>query len=46
VTVPVLKQRFKRLALRYHPDRAGGDTQKMAAISSAYETLLEHLKAA
>ena len=35
----LLKEAFKMLAMKYHPDR-GGDTEKMAAINNLKEKIL------
>ena len=31
-----MKAHFRRLALMYHPDKSGGETEKFQAISDAY----------
>ena len=36
-----LKKEFRQLALKYHPDRPGGDTELFEYISDAYILLLE-----
>lgn len=36
-----LKKQFRKLALKYHPDRPGGDTQLFEHISDAYMLLIE-----
>lgn len=39
-----LKKQFKKLALKYHPDRPNGDTELFEHISDAYMLLLEKVK--
>lgn len=34
-----IKKAYKKLALKYHPDRPGGDPEKMRAINSAHDIL-------
>lgn len=34
-----IKQAYRRLAMKYHPDRTGGDDTKFKEIQSAYDTL-------
>ena len=36
-----LKKQFRKLALKYHPDRPGGDTQLFEHLSDAYMILIE-----
>lgn len=40
LTEDAIKERRRKLALKYHPDRAGGSLQRMAAINHAADTLL------
>lgn len=42
-TVEELKKQYKKLAMKYHPDR-GGDTATMQAINNEYDLLFERLK--
>jgi hypothetical protein len=35
----VVKAAFRALSLEYHPDRVGGDHQRMVALNRAYETV-------
>lgn len=47
VTRKEVKKRYRELARRYHPDRPGGDTEKMAEVQRAYElleTYMEHFR--
>lgn len=39
-TADQVKKAYKRLALKHHPDRPGGDGAKFAAIASAYRRAL------
>ena len=41
-----IKKAYRKLASTYHPDRAGGDTQKFQAIQQAYATLGDEQKRA
>jgi curved DNA-binding protein len=41
-----IKKAYRKLASTYHPDRAGGDTQKFQAIQQAYATLSDEQKRA
>jgi len=34
-----IKRAYRKLAAQYHPDKAGGDTEKFQEIQAAYETL-------
>ena len=34
-----IKRQYRRLALRYHPDRNGGDDQRFLEVKEAYEVL-------
>lgn len=43
-TLESLKAEYKRLAMQFHPDRAGGDLETMQAINAEYDELFEHLK--
>ena len=43
VTVAEVKKRRGELARKYHPDRPGGSTQKMAVINDACDRLLAEL---
>ena len=40
-----IKQAYKKLAMKFHPDR-GGDTKKFQEISQAYDTLGDQHKRA
>ena len=42
VSKETIKQDFKKLALKYHPDR-GGSATKMAEINNAYELLMKQV---
>jgi DnaJ family protein C protein 9 len=39
-----IKKAYRKLALRYHPDRVGGDTEKFKALSIVYSTLSDSTK--
>lgn len=39
-----IKQAYRRLAHRYHPDKAGGDEEKFKQINAAYEVLSDAKK--
>jgi DnaJ family protein C protein 9 len=39
-----IKKAYRKLALRYHPDRVGGDTEKFKALSIVYATLSDSTK--
>jgi len=41
-----IKKAYRKLASTYHPDRAGGDTQKFQAIQEAYAVLSDDQKRA
>ena len=43
-TLEQLKAEYKRLALKYHPDRMGGDEETMKAINAEYDDVFENLK--
>ena len=34
-----IKKQYKKMALKYHPDRSGGDTEMFKKVSEAYEIL-------
>lgn len=36
---PQIRQQWRRLALRWHPDRAGGDEEKFKALCEAWQSL-------
>jgi len=40
----IIKQAYKKLALRYHPDREDGDGSKFIEIREAYEVLSDSVK--
>lgn len=40
-TVPEIRRQYKKLALKYHPDR-GGDKDKMQVINMAHEFLIKN----
>jgi hypothetical protein len=42
----VVKAAHKALALIHHPDRAGGDVQRMQAINAAFDLIMESLQEA
>ena len=39
-----IKRSYKKLAMKYHPEREGGDTEMFKKISNAYETLSDPQK--
>lgn len=39
-----LKKEYRKLALKYHPDRQNGDAEMMTKVNLAYETTLKRLK--
>jgi len=39
-----LKRRYRQLARRYHPDREGGEFEKMERLNRAYEILKEYME--
>ncbi len=43
-TIDELKQRFRRLAIKHHPDK-GGDAEKFAELRAAYDKVLIDLEA-
>ena len=43
-TLEQLKAEYKRLALKHHPDRMGGDEETMKAINAEYDDVFESLK--
>ena len=44
VTRHEIKERYRQLARRYHPDRDKGDADKMEEINRAYEALMEYVE--
>ena len=40
-TVNAVKALYRRLAMRWHPDRKGGDQETMKAVNAAYEAALK-----
>ena len=44
ITEDQLKKQYKKLALVYHPDKRGGDTQQFELIKSAYTELVSELR--
>lgn len=42
-TLTYLKANYRRLVLKYHPDRNNGDSTQFKLIQEAYETLSKHL---
>ena len=42
VTRHEIKERYRKLAKKYHPDRRGGDAGKMEALIRAYEILKDY----
>mgnify|MGYP000937789605 CR=1 FL=1 len=34
-----IKKAYRQLAIKYHPDKKGGDAEKFKEITKAYETL-------
>jgi hypothetical protein len=45
VTERKLRQRYRRLVLRYHPDKPRGDRERFQRINDAYRVLERHLHA-
>lgn len=43
-TLEQLKAEYKRLAMRYHPDRDGGDEETMKAVNAEYDDVFDGLK--
>lgn len=43
-TLETLKAEYKRLAMKWHPDRNGGDLETMQAINAEYDTMFASLK--
>ena len=37
--IPMLKKRFRKLALEFHPDKHGGDGQKFIYLKNCYDVL-------
>jgi curved DNA-binding protein CbpA len=44
VTREEIKRRYRSLAKRPHPARAGGEAEEMEAINRAYETLMAYVE--
>ena len=42
--IEIIKKNYKILAMKYHPDRPNGDTQKFQMITKAYLYLIEEYK--
>jgi DnaJ-class molecular chaperone len=45
-SIDEVKKAYKKLAMKYHPDRQGGDPEKFKAINQAHETLSDPEKRA
>jgi len=43
-TLEELKAQYRQLALKHHPDRAGGDTETMKAINNEYDLIFPLVK--
>lgn len=39
--IEVVKAAYKALAMKYHPDRPGGDEEKMQEINAAVQEIIE-----
>jgi hypothetical protein len=37
----IIKQQYRRLAMRYHPDRCAGDTSKMQSLNTMRDQLMQ-----
>ena len=44
VTAKEVKHRYRELAKRHHPDRVGGEAEKMERIQRAYELLKAYME--
>ena len=44
VTAEEVKHRYRELAKRYHPDRPGGEAERMERIQRAYELLKAYME--
>ena len=45
-SIDEIKKAYRKLAMKYHPDRQGGDPEKFKAINQAHETLSDPEKRA
>lgn len=43
-TVDDIKRSYRKLALKYHPDKQGGDSERFTKISEAYQILVDPLQ--